>query len=92
MNQWYTWSSQENFGLWHAAACASLGIPHPGYNEATGEVDEHAQWTTAYTSVVEVTVDDWRAFVEESVAVLVPDGLGTPSEAPPSPPSLLFTS
>jgi hypothetical protein len=85
MTDWYTWPSEDEFDAWHADACTALGIPHPGVNQATGEIDEDAQWTTAYTSVVEVAAADWRAYVEASVAELVPDGLGAPSEPPPAP-------
>jgi hypothetical protein len=82
---WYSWPDEQSFDAWHTAACTALGIPHPGYNDATGEVDPDAQWTTAYTAAVEVAADDWRAIVEPDVAQLVPDGLGTPCDPPPSP-------
>lgn len=82
---WYRWTDQAAFDVWHAAACAALGIPHAGHNAATGVIDEQAQWTTAYTSVTEVGPDDWRAVVEPEVAELVPDGLGEPSDPPPAP-------
>jgi hypothetical protein len=83
---WYTWPTLESFTAWHADACTALSIPHPNENQASHEVDESAQWTTAYTTVTEVAADDWRAIVEDSVAALVPDGLGTPCDAPPPPP------
>jgi len=85
MSDWYTWQTLAEFDAWHTAACTALGIPHPGYNEATGEVDVNAQWTIAYTAAVEVAADDWRAIVESAVAALIPDGLGTPCDPPPSP-------
>jgi hypothetical protein len=81
----YRWFSIVNFDNWHASACTALGIPHPNHNQATGEIDPDAQWTTAYTDATVVAVDDVRAYVEQSVAELVPDGLGTPSEPPPAP-------
>ena len=78
----YRWSTLDAFNSWHANACVALGIPHPNHNAATGEIDEQAQWTTAYTDPIEVSLTDIRAFVEPAVAELVPDGLGTPSEPP----------
>jgi hypothetical protein len=81
----YRWPSLAAFDAWHDAACAALGIPHPGRNAATGEVDPDAQWTTAYTEPTVVTDDDVRAVVEDDVAQLVPEGLGVPSDPPPSP-------
>lgn len=83
----YSWLSLDAFNAWHADACVALGIPHPNRNAATGEIDENAQWTTAYTEAVLVAEDDVRAYVEQYVADLVPDGLGVPSEPPPAPPS-----
>lgn len=82
----YTWLSVALFDAWHDSAKTALGIPHPGRNAATGEIDENAQWTTAYTEPTVVAEDDVRAYVEDTVASLVPDGLGAPSEPPPSPP------
>jgi hypothetical protein len=82
---WRRWSDLASFNLWHTAACDALGIPHPGNNAATGNIDQQAQWTTAYTSVIEVGPDDWRAVVKPQVAELVPTGLGAPSDPPPEP-------
>ena len=81
----YSWLSLDAFNTWHTDAMQALGIPYPGRNAATGEIDEDAQWTTAYTDPIVVAEDDVRAYVEQSVAELVPDGLGSPSEPPPSP-------
>jgi hypothetical protein len=81
----YSWPSLDLFNVWHDSAKLALGIPHPNRNAATGEIDEQAQWTTAYTEAVVVTEDDVRAYVEQTVAELVPDGLGQPSEPPPAP-------
>jgi hypothetical protein len=82
---WYSWATLSAFTAWHHMVCVGLGIPHPGRNAATGEIDEAAQWTTAYTSVVEVADDDWRAWVADDIAATYPDGLGAPSDPPPSP-------
>ncbi len=83
---WYAWPSVESFNAWHALAMADQHIPHPGRNAATGEIDESAQWTTAYTEPTIVAVDDVRARVQPEVAAAVPDGMGTPCDPPPSPP------
>jgi hypothetical protein len=82
----YRWISQAAFDAWHLTVCDALGIPHPNFNAATGELDPDAQWTTAYTDVIEVATDDWRAYVEDDIAAQFPDGLGTPSDPPPSTP------
>jgi hypothetical protein len=82
---WYTWPTLAAFDAWHADACATLNIPHPGRNTSTGEIDESAQWTTAYTEPTIVAVDDVRARVQPDVAAAVPDGMGTPCDPPPSP-------
>lgn len=82
----YSWLSLDAFNAWHGIAKSALGIPYPGRNAATGEIDEYAQWTTAYTEPIVVAEDDVRAYVEDTVANLVLDGLGVPSEPPPSPP------
>lgn len=81
----YVWSSVDAFNSWHDATCTLLGIPHANRNSATGEIDEDAQWTTAYTEVIKIAEDDWRAYVEDKVAELNPDGLGVPSDLPPAP-------
>jgi len=80
----YQWADLDAFDPWHADACAALGIPHPGRNAATGELDEAAQWTTAYTSPV-TTEAGVLAVVEPDVAALFPDGLGAPCDPPPTP-------
>jgi len=87
---WHRWTNQAAFDVWHTAACDALGIPHAGNNAATGELDEAAQWTTAYTEPVAVAADDVRAVVEPQVAELVPTGLGEPSDPPPAPDVLQY--
>ena len=83
---WYLWDSSASFDLWHETAKAFLGIPYPGRNSATGEIDENAQWTTAYTEPLVLADDDVRAFVEDHVASVIPDGIGVPCDPPPAPP------
>lgn len=84
MDCWYTWASLIDFNTWHDKVCTALGIPHPGRNAATGEIDPEAQWTTAYTEAVVVADDDVRAIVEQHVAETVPNGLGNICEQPPT--------
>lgn len=79
---WYTWNSLKSFEIWHDDTCALLGLPKPGKNVATGEIDTDAQWTTRYTYPVIVNKNDVRAFVEEDVASFSPNFLGMPSEKP----------
>ena len=81
----FSWLSVNAFNAWHDLAKQALGIPHPNHNQATGKIDESAQWTTAYTEPITVSEYDVRAYVKQSVAELVPDGLGVPSEPPPAP-------
>lgn len=81
----YSWQSKALFDSWHEAAKAFLGIPYPGRNLATGEIDENAQWTTAYTEPVVLADDDVRAVVENHVASVIPDGIGVPCDPPPAP-------
>ena len=82
---YFKWQSVDSFKAWHASVAAGLGIPHPNENMATGEVDEAAQWTTAYTVAKVVAADDVRASVEDAIAESYPVGLGVPSEMPPEP-------
>lgn len=83
---YYSWPSEAAFDAWHADAINALDLPSPGINVATGEPDLDAMWTMAYTSVAQVAEGDWRAPVEPEVAALIPDGLGTPCDPPPTPP------
>ena len=85
---WHQWPDLAAFTAWHDAACVALGIPHPNRNAASGEIDEQAQWTTAYTEPTVVSDGDVRAVVEDHVAALVPHGLGVPCDPPPVPDDL----
>lgn len=78
----YSWQSLSLFDTWHANVKEMLGIPYPGRNARTGEIDEDAQWTDAYTNPVIVSQTDVRAFVEDEIAVRFPDGLGVPTSPP----------
>lgn len=85
MKHWYTWSSRAAFDAWHAAVVDGMNLPRVGVNQATGEPEPDAQWTTAYTEVTEIGPEDFRAPVEDHVAAQYADGLGSLSEPPPMP-------
>lgn len=82
---WYRWSSQSAFDGWHQTVIDGLGLPRVGVNQRTGRPQPDKQETTAYTQVQRVGLRDWRAPVAEDVAAAYPDGLGVPSDPPPSP-------
>ena len=82
---WYQWSSESDFDTWHATVVTGLGMPWIGENQATGEPAPESQQTTAYTAVVEVAPDDWRAPVAELIASTYSDGMGTLCDPPPEP-------
>ena len=79
---WYSWKKEEDFDIWHRDTCILLGLPKPGRNMATGEIDSDAEWTTKYTECIHVKDGDFRAFVEPEVASLSPNFLGFLSESP----------
>ena len=85
---YYTWPTLETFNTWHNAVIDALGLPRIGVNAATGQPEPNKQQTTGYTTVTEVAADDWRAPVDPDIAAAHPDGLGTPSDPPPSPPDM----
>lgn len=80
---WYSWGSATDFNAWHKDTCVLLGLPRPGKNLQTGEIDSTAEWTTSYTTAYVVSESDIRAFVEPDVVKLSPNMLGNPSEEPP---------
>lgn len=82
---WFRWSSQSAFDGWHQTVIAGLGLPRVGINQRTGKPEPNKQQTTAYTEVQRVGLRDWRAAVGEDVAAEFADGLGVPSDPPPSP-------
>lgn len=57
---WFRFPSLAAFDGWHREVCQQEGIPHPGRNQQTGEVDAAAQWTVAYVDHVELAPDDVR--------------------------------
>lgn len=82
---WYSWSSLQDFNIWHDIVCYKKGIPHPGMNLETGEIEEESQWTTSYTKVMEINSNDWRAIVEDDVVDLDPVHMGVPCDPPTLP-------
>lgn len=84
MWNWYEWTTEEEFNLWHDAIRARLNYPLASYNQATGELDESAPLTTAYTSV-KLVEGKYIGRVEESEA----EGLTATDLRPPLPAELL---
>lgn len=80
MWNWYEWNSLEDFNTWHEAKKIELGLPKPGVNQKTGQVDEASTWTTEYTSVMQVD-GKWIGVVED----LHSSGLSTTLLRPPTP-------
>ena len=75
---YYSWLTTKAFNSWHKLVKTSLGIPFYNRNLKTGEIDQDAALTTAYT---ELRVDDNSvkyAKVEDEIAERFPEGLGTP--------------
>ena len=85
MEKWYTWPTEQAFNTWHQTVIDGMSLPRVGFNQATGEPQPDKTKTIAYTSTIEIAADDFRAIVEDVVAIQFPDGLGTLSEAPPQP-------
>ena len=48
--KFYEWDTQADFDIWHDALCVELGYPIISINQETGEPDENAAMTTAYTT------------------------------------------
>lgn len=82
---WYTWTTEAAFDAWHAQVIAGLNMPWIGVDQANGQPQPDKQQTTNYTAVTEVGPTDWRAPVGDDIAAAYSDGLGAPSEPPPSP-------
>jgi len=45
--QWVQFVDQAAYQTYAAASCAAAGIPRPGQNQASGQTDLAACWTTA---------------------------------------------
>lgn len=79
MWSWYEWNSAEEFDSWHQNLKTALNYPIPSRNQATGEIDESAQWTTDYTTVTQID-NKWIALVEQEHSTLL-----TPTDLRPKP-------
>lgn len=64
---WYEWNTKEDFDNWHNALCVELGYPLTPVNQATGEPDENAQKTVAYTESHQIE-NKWIALIEPEYA------------------------
>ena len=82
---WYEWNSLEDFETWHEPLCVELGYPILSVNQLTGEIDENAQPTVAYTSVMEVD-GKWIGLVEDKYA----EGLTQIEYTPPLPEQFMY--
>ena len=84
MWNWYEWESQQAFDIWHDAIRERLNYPLASYNQATGQLDESAPLTTAYTSV-KLVDGKYIGRVEESEA----EGLMPTDLRPPLPEGII---
>ena len=75
---YYSWATVKSFNSWHKQVKTSLGIPYANRNSKTGEIDEDATWTTAYTELSEDDNSVKYAKVEHEIAETFSEGLGTP--------------
>ena len=53
MSSWVGFADEAAFTAWHTTVCADHGIPRPGRNAATGEIELDAAWTLAYVAPVD---------------------------------------
>lgn len=60
--------TEAEFISWHDGKCAEHGIPYPGQNAETGEVDTSAQWMTAYAAPLMVDGQLTVTLPDEEVA------------------------
>jgi hypothetical protein len=85
MKHWRTWETLAAFDAWHATVVDAMNLPRVGVNQATGEPQPDAQWTTSYTEATEIAPGDWRAPAEDAVADAYPSGIGVVCDPPPVP-------
>jgi len=85
MKHWRTWGTLAAFDAWHTTVVDGMNLPRVGVNQATGEPEPDAQWTTAHTKATQVAASDWRAPVEDAVADAYPSGIGVVCDPPPEP-------
>lgn len=63
---WYTFTSKEAFDTWHEALKVELGYPLPSIDKEGNVIGE--PYTTEYTSVVQVSQNDWRTIADPEYA------------------------
>jgi hypothetical protein len=85
MKHWRAWETEAAFEAWHTSVVDGMNLPRVGLNQATGEPEPNAQWTTRYTEATEIAAGDWRAPVDEDVAEAYPSGIGVVCDPPPEP-------
>ena len=94
MSTWVRFAAPAAFIDYHDKVCAVNGIPHPGRNAATGEVDPDTQWTTAWVAPIDdhgtikanVPDDDVVTYsLTEADAPVYYNEDGTPVDDPPVP-------
>lgn len=73
---WWRFDSVAAFSTWHHDACDAAGIPRPGVNQATGEVEGDHQWTTG---IAEALLQH-----DGSVLAWIPSPWATPAGAVPA--------
>ena len=73
---WWRFNSLEAFDAWHVGVCEAAGLPRPGVNQLTGEVEPDAQWTTG-VAIGLVQPDG-------SVVAFIPSPWATPTGAVPA--------
>lgn len=83
---WCEWSDMNAFENWHTQIKTQLGLPKPSQNQATGEMNQNAQWTIDYTTPIQLA-DAVIAKVEEQFT----ETLEITDKRPPIPNHLLET-
>lgn len=76
---WYKWITVADFDAWHDEVKTALNYPIAAVN-IEGEPTD-AQATTDYTAIIEVSDQDYRAWVDDEIAI-ISDKIGIQSEQP----------
>jgi hypothetical protein len=64
---YYEWINLEAFEIWHQNFKTNHGYPIPSVNSSTAIIDQNAQWTTDYTTPIEIG-NKIIAFVDDDLA------------------------
>lgn len=72
---YWKFANRETFDTWHDAACDAAGLPRPGRNAATGEVEPDAAWTVALVDGQEQDDGSVTAEVPDEWALAMPAGV-----------------